>query len=166
MKKIISIDPGSLKVGIGILHNDMLSNKIILNKSIQLPLKGKELYHRFNFLYDEVDKLCKEFEPEEMAIEETFVDKEFKYGIDAPLKLSMSRGVLYAVAGKYNMPCFEYNNKKIKQCICRNAGASKRMMIERISQMFKIEASEDEAMSIGVGITHILMQKSRNLAII
>lgn len=170
IKHIISCDPASFKVGLSVLHED--SNKIILDESHQLPLIGKTLEKRLCFLYESTENIIKKYPSiTEFAIEATFVQKQEKnqgtgesteYSIQAPLKLSMARGVLYSVAGKYNIECFEYDNRKIKQIVCGNANCGKRAMIERMSKMFKINAQEDEAFSIGIGICHILMQKSIN----
>ena len=169
MKKIIAADPGSIKSAISVLHED--SNKIILDESHQLPLEGKTLEKRLAFLYDSTEKIIKAHPSiTEFAIEATFVQQQKQnqgtgessgYSIQAPLKLSMARGILYGVAGKYNIECFEYDNRKIKQIVCGNANCGKRAMIERMSKMFKINAQEDEAFSIGIGVCHILMQKSK-----
>lgn len=169
MKYTLGIDPGSFKIGIALLHEDF--NKIILDESHQLPLQGKTLEKRLCFLYESTENIIKKYPSiTEFAIEATFVQKQEQnqgtaessgYSIQAPLKLSMSRGVLYSVAGKYNIECFEYDNRKIKQIVCGNANCGKRAMIERMSKMFKINAQEDEAFSIGISICHLLMQKSK-----
>lgn len=168
MNYIIAIDPGVHKIGAAILHED--SNKIKLDESHQLPLKDKSLEKRLAFLYENVENLIKKYPSiTQMAIESTFVQKQEQnqgtaeskqYSIDAPLKLSMARGALYCIAGKYNIECFEYDNRKVKQMVCGNANCGKPDMIERMSKMFGKQMQEDESFSCGIAICHILTQKS------
>lgn len=162
--KILSADPGSFKVGISCLE---LTNqgKIELINSNQVYLEGKSLEERLNFLYNYLNNYLSLNSVSEIALEETFVapfDKKagnYKFSIDAPLKLSMSRGVIWSLAGKYGIKVFEYSNGDVKKAITRNHQATKQMMMLQIGKIFGKKFEEDEADSIAIGVTHLIAKK-------
>lgn len=161
--KTIGIDPAVFKIGCSTLALNL--GKIELINSNQVYLEGKSLESRLNFLYNYLDNYLSLNPVSEIALEETFVapfDKKagnYKFSIDAPLKLSMSRGVIWALAGKYNIKVFEYSNGDVKKAITRNHQASKKMMIDQISKIFGRKFEEDEADSVAIGITHLIAKK-------
>ena len=161
--QICAIDPGSEKVGISILA--LNSGKIELINSNQVYLEGKSLEERLNFLYNYLDNYLSLNSVSEIALEETFIapfDKKagaYKFNLDAPLKLSMSRGVIWSLAGKYKIKVFEYSNGDVKKAITRNHQASKKMMMDQVSKIFGKKFEEDEADSIAIGVTHLIAKK-------
>lgn len=161
--KILSADPGSNKVGISCLS--LSSGKIELINSNQVYLEGKSLESRLNFLYNYLDNYLSLNPVSEIALEETFVapfDKKagnYKFTLDAPLKLSMSRGIIWALAGKYGIKVFEYSNGDVKKAITRNHQASKKMMMDQVSKIFGKKFEEDEADSVAIGVTHLIAKK-------
>jgi len=163
--RILSLDPGTEKGGLGLFKEE--DSKIELLESRQVPLKGKNLSDRLAYYYAYLDEfLNKEPDVKVIALEKTFVappDKktgEYKYDIQSPLKLSMARGVVYAIAGKYNITVYEYMPGDVKQTITGNYHANKKMMIRQINKTYNKEFEEDEADAIGIGITHFLKRKT------
>ena len=162
--KIVSCDPGSAKIGLSQLGLTNLG-KIELINSNQIYLEGKSLEERLNFLYTYLDNYLSINSVQEIALEETFIapfDKKagaYKFNLDAPLKLSMSRGIIWSLAGKYGIKVFEYSNGDVKKAITRNHQASKSMMINAVSKIFGKKFEEDEADSIAIGITHLIAKK-------
>jgi crossover junction endodeoxyribonuclease RuvC len=161
--KILAGDPGSNKVGISCLSLSL--GKIELINSNQVYLEGKSLEERLNFLYNYLDKYLSSNPVQEIALEETFVapfDKKtgnYKFTLDAPLKLSMSRGIIWALAGKYGIKVYEYSNGDVKKAITRNHQASKKMMMNQIGKIFGKKFEEDEADSVAIGVTHLIAKK-------
>lgn len=163
--KILSLDPGTEKGGLGLFKEE--NSKIELIESRQIPLKGKDLEDRLAYYYSYLDEfLSKEPDVKAIALEKTFVappDKktgEYKYDIQSPLKLRMACGVVYAVAGRHKIKVYEYMPGDVKQTITGNYHANKKMMIRQISKTYNREFEEDEADAVGIGITHYLKRKS------
>lgn len=163
--RIIALDPGSAKVGANVM--ELRDKQIHLIKSWQLPLEGKTKWERLYSLGIQLDEIVKQFLPfHSMAVEETFVTPDtrktsggettYKFGIDSPLTLSMSRGVCYFVAGKYGIPVYEYNNQLCKKLLTGNANASKNMIMNAAAQKFNGVFEEDESCSLAVGNAHCL----------
>lgn len=161
--KIISIDPAQSKLGISLLEET--DNKIKLIDSNQLYLIGKTIEERLAHLYQWLDNYVNVNKPTEAALEETFVapydNKKggYKFTIDAPLKLSMSRGVVYSICGKYGIKVHEYSNGDVKKCSTGNHQATKSMIIRKMSEIFKRPFEEDEADSVAIGITHLVKKR-------
>ncbi len=163
---ICSIDPGQNKIGLSRLNQS--ENKMQLIESIQLFLVGKTTEERLNYLYNYIDNYLSKNPVSSIALEETFVapfdDKagKYKFNLDAPLKLSMSRGVIYALAGKYNLKVYEYSNGDVKRTATGNHQATKNMIIKKMESLFGRKFQEDEADSVAIGITHLLAMRLKN----
>ena len=161
--RVLNLDPGTIKCGLSILES--ADNKIKLIDSVQLILQGKSLEARLYFLFNFLDEYLTKYLVDEVALEETFVAPIGKFNLDAPLKLSMARGIVWAIAGKYNLKVFEYSNGDVKKSITRNHSATKQMIIKQITQIFGKNGKvfeEDEADSIAIGITHLMARKLQN----
>lgn len=173
-EKSLVIDPGTEKLGISLLQEE--NNRIKLLDSNQLYLIGKTTEERLAHLYQWLDEYVNKNKPSEISLEETFVapydNKKggYKFNLDAPLKLSMARGVVYAIAGKYNIKIYEYSNGDVKKTATGNHQATKSMIIKRISEIFKKylddrnrnSFEEDEADSVAIGITHLINRRLKN----
>lgn len=165
-EKIASVDPGGLKCGISLLQE--IDNRVKLLESNQIYLIGKTLEERLAYLHQWFDNFANLNKPSEAALEETFVapydNKKggYKFNLDAPLKLSMARGVIYSVCGKHNVKVFEYSNGDVKKMATGNHQATKSMIIRKMSDTFKRKFEEDEADSVAIGITHIIHRRSKN----
>ena len=71
--RIIGIDPGSRITGIGIIDSDGRHSKHVFSTCIRL---GKASFpDRLGKIYQEVELLIREFQPQQMAIEEVFLSK-------------------------------------------------------------------------------------------
>lgn len=174
MNTVASIDPGTEKTGISLLREE--NNRIKLIESHQVPLIGKTLEGRLAYYYQWLDNFININKPSHAALEETFVapydDKKgtYKFNLDAPLKLSMARGIVWAVAGKYNIKVYEYSNGDVKKTATGNHQATKSMIIRKMSETFKkyLEENnrksfeEDEADSVAIGITHLITRRLKN----
>lgn len=162
-EKVISLDPGSNKVGVSLLQES--DNRVKLLESNQVPLIGKTTEERLAYLYQFLDNFVNLNKPTEAALEETFVapydNKKggYKFTIDAPLKLSMSRGVVYSICGKYGIKIHEYSNGDVKKCSTGNHQATKSMIIRKMTEIFKRPFEEDEADSVAIGITHLINKR-------
>lgn len=173
-EKILSVDPAQVKVGISLLREE--TNRIKLLDSNQVYLIGKTTEERLAHLYQWLDEYVNLNKPSEIALEETFVapydnkKKEYKFNLDAPLKLSMARGVVYAIAGKYGIKVYEYSNGDVKKTATGDHHATKSMIIKKISEIFKKylddnnrkSFEEDEADSVAIGITHLITKRLKN----
>lgn len=162
----LSLDPGTNKIGAAIL--DLTKDgRIELIDSQQVPLgRNSRPEFRLRNLQIFIEKyLSKHPFIKTIALEKTFVkpiNSKNRVNIDAPLKLSMSRGVIYAAAGAFNLLITEYQATVVKRTVTGDAKANKSMIIRAVSKIFGKDFQEDEADAIAIGIHHISCLKLRN----
>lgn len=149
--KILAIDPGLNNTGWGVINQN--GNHLTYEASGLIKTKPKEsLSQRLAVIFREIEQVIKRYQPDEVAIEETFVNSSPK----DTLKLGQARGVALVVPSIYGYQVAEYAPNKIKKSIVGNGHASK----EQIQHMVKILLpkaqfqSSDEADALAIAITH------------
>lgn len=159
-KIILGIDPGLQKTGWGILRSKGNSLSYIASGLIRTNADD-DMAIRLAHLHKELSAIITKWQPDEAAIEETFVNKNPA----SALKLGQARGVLLAVPALHGMPVAEYSANKVKKSVVGTGHAAKEqigMMIKRLLPTCGI-LSEDEADSLAVAITHAHYGSVRNL---
>lgn len=149
--RIIGIDPGLTKTGVGII--DAIGNSIffVSSKTIYTN-KDNSIDKRLVELHEELSKLIEEYRPDEAAIEETFVN----VNPVSSLKLGHARGALILTVAKYNISIKEYPSTAVKKSIV-GAGRADKNQISRMIQILIPKAacnSEDESDALAVAICH------------
>ena len=91
MTRILGIDPGSLITGYGIIdssgnHSKSVTHGIIQTKSSELPVK-------LHTIYNELDNIIVQYQPDEVAIEKVFMHRN----VDSALKLGQARGAAITI---------------------------------------------------------------------
>lgn len=131
---ILGIDPGTTVMGYGIIHVKGKQLKLVtfgviqLNKIDNHPDKLKKIFER-------VDELILEHQPDFMAIEAPFFGKN----VQSMLKLGRAQGVSIAAALNRNIPFEEYTPKKIKQSITGSGNASKEQVAAMLQNLLKFK---------------------------
>lgn len=157
--RTLAIDPGTEKVGITDL--EIIETKVYIIDSIQLKLEGKTKEERLFSLYNHLDIYMSNHHEQinDISTEATFVvpyDNKKKISIASPLALSMSRGIIYAIAGKYKKSVTEYDNTTHKKSLTGEGDAKKTQIIRAVKQRLGKDVEEDQAMSVSIGFCHLL----------
>ena len=125
---IIGIDPGTNVMGYGILGVNGNKPQMVAMGVLTLS-KFESHYLRLRRIYERTLQLCRQYLPDEMAIEAPFFGKN----VQSMLKLGRAQGVAMAAALAQDVPITEYEPRKIKQAITGNGAASK----EQVQQMLR-----------------------------
>ncbi len=149
MKKIIGIDPGLTKTGIGIIscHNNSInfvSSYTIYSKPTQ------DLADRLNHFHEELSKIIKLNQPDIAAIEETFIN----VNPTSSLKLGHVRGALMLTLGLHNLKVHEFSTTAIKKAVTGVGRADKnqmQMMVKVLLPKANFK-TEDEADALATAI--------------
>lgn len=123
---ILGIDPGTNVMGYGILGVRGRKPVMIAMGVLRLS-KFETHYLRLRRIYERVDQLCRQYLPDELAIEAPFFGKN----VQSMLKLGRAQGVAMAAALSREVPITEYEPRSIKMAITGNGAASK----EQVQQM-------------------------------
>ncbi len=151
---ILGIDPGSRKMGYGVVR--MEGNDLHYLGSGCIVTGTAALHQRLLVIFDAVSAIIEQFQPEHMAVEETFVSKN----VQSTIKLSESRAVAMVVGARAGLEVFEYTPMQIKQAVVGYGAAEKGQVqymvknILRLNGVPQSDAADALACAICHGYTH------------
>lgn len=131
---IIGIDPGTNKMGYGVIAVEGVSVSYITMGYIDLS-KFTTPYLKLRHIYERVLGLVTEYKPNSVAFEAPF----FGENIQSMLKLGRAQGVAIAAAASVTSEIFEYSPTKIKIAVAGNGRASKEQVALMLQNILKID---------------------------
>jgi crossover junction endodeoxyribonuclease RuvC len=152
--KVLGIDPGTAACGYGIVHESGGRLRQLDHGWWQTPARERpEL--RLKTIFEGVQALIAEHEPDGVALEESFV------GADARTALSVgqARGAVLVAAACAGVACVEYAPARVKQAVCGYGRAEKaqvQRMVRAILAMEAIPTPNHAADALAVAICHAL----------
>ena len=151
-KIILGIDPGKTVLGYGLIH--VKGKKAPLVNFGVIHLKKLPTHtDKLKRIYDRLDSIIREFQPDEMAIEAPFFGKN----VQSMLKLGRAQGVSIAAALHHNLPFEEYTPRRIKQAITGSGQASKEQvasMLQKLLQFKEMPQYLDATDGLAVALCH------------
>ena len=112
--RILGIDPGVATVGFGVIDSEGGRQRMVQYGAITTPA-GMPLAARLVQIGDDLGQLIRQFQPDEMSVEELFFSKNITTGI----AVAHGRGVLLYTAEKMHLPVYEYTPMQIGRASCR-----------------------------------------------
>lgn len=164
MAIILGIDPGSRKLGFGLIQVNNQKLVHVDHGVLQIPLE--DIPCRLGFIYKELELLILKFKPNYFSIEEAFVHKN----ISSALKLGQARGAAIVAAVNHKIEVFEYSPRVIKQAIVGKGSADKyqvQQMVRILLNLPKLpEQDAADALAIAIcmantNLNNIYMKYSR-----
>ncbi|MHB8446332.1 MAG: crossover junction endodeoxyribonuclease RuvC [Rudaea sp.] len=152
MTRILGIDPGSQRTGIGIIDADaggashhVFHTALNLLDNDTFPLRLKQIF-------DEVCALIAEHRPAEAAVERVFMARN----PDSALKLGQARGAAICAVVHSGLPVTEYAAKEIKQAVVGGGAADKTQIQHMVGVLLNIprKLQADAADALAVALTH------------
>jgi crossover junction endodeoxyribonuclease RuvC len=148
--RIIGIDPGLQRCGWGIIDIDGNKLRHIMHGVIATDAK-QETGLRLKKIFDDLTQMMELWQPQEAAIEETFVNKNPA----SSLKLGLARGVAMLAPAKFGIPVGEYPANLVKKSVVGAGHAEKEQVQAMIRVLLPgVEASSDAADALAVAICH------------
>ncbi|MFQ5345814.1 MAG: crossover junction endodeoxyribonuclease RuvC [Mariprofundus sp.] len=158
--RILGVDPGSQKTGIGII--DVQGNRLTHVHHAMIRTGKGDFDERLHILFAGLSKIIAAFKPETAAIEDVFVSKN----AGSALKLGQARGALIAACGAHNLRVAPYSPTKVKQSVVGFGRADK----DQIGHMVRMllhppePLPEDAADALAVAICHAHHSPMQTLA--
>jgi crossover junction endodeoxyribonuclease RuvC len=155
--RILGIDPGLRRTGWGVV--EVAGNRLgFLACGSVTTREADTLAVRLLAIHDGLLRILDEFQPDEAAVEATFVNKD----ANATLKLGQARGVAMVVPAKAGVPVAEYAPNLVKKSIVGAGHGDKaqvRMMIGVL--LPKADPSSDDAAdALAIAVTHAHHRRS------
>ncbi len=148
---ILGIDPALTQTGWGIISSNKNTISFVGCGTIKTDTK-QSLDLRLHHIYKTISEVINLYKPDEIAIEETFVNKNPV----SSLKLGHARGVLMLSAAIAGLKIFEYASTSIKKTVVGVGRAEKKQVGVMIKYLLPqaVVKSEDEADALAVAICH------------
>ena len=131
--RILGIDPGVAIVGFGLIETERSAVRMLQ--------------------YGDLTQLIRQFQPDEIAIEELFFSKNITTGI----AVAHGRGVILCTAEKMGVPIYEYTPMQVKQAVVGYGLAEKKQVMDMTRRLLKLNAvprPDDAADALAIAICH------------
>lgn len=156
--RILGLDPGSRRTGYGFVSCEGGDYAHLDHGCIDVS--GLELALRLRRIFEAVTELIVRYEPDEVAIERVFVNRN----VDSALKLGQARGAALAAIA-VGTAVHEYAPREIKLAIVGFGGAEKLQVSHMVSQLLKLrtQVEADAADALAVAVCHAHARRLRVL---
>ncbi len=150
--KLLGLDPGLQNTGWGIITTEGNHLSFIDGGTVRTD-KSASLAQRLMQLHDGLKTVIEAHQPDEAAVEETFVNKN----PTSTLKLGQARGIVMLVPAQHGLVVAEYTPNLVKKTVVGTGHASKeqiQMMVKTILPGCREGLSADCADALAVAICH------------
>jgi len=161
--RLLGIDPGSRKAGVGII--DVNGNRVQHVHHHVIRCGTGDFPSRLGILFKELSLIINTYQPQYAAIEDVFVSKN----VASALKLGQARGALIAACCHAQLEVATYTPTQIKQATVGYGRAYKQQIQHMIQLLLKppLPLAEDAADALAVCICHAhhapLQQRLKNI---
>lgn len=152
MIRILGIDPGSQRTGIGIIDVDAAGRTHHVYHAPLVLLGADGFPQRLKLLLQELTGAIETWKPQEVAIEKVFMARN----PDSALKLGQARGAAMSAVVLRDLPVHEYAAKEIKLALVGKGSAEKEQVQHMVGLMLGLKGKlqADAADALAVAITH------------
>ncbi len=158
--RVIGFDPGLRFTGWGVIEyaNNTLS---YVASGVIKSNEKEDLAHRIATLHKEATLVINQYNPDESAIEETFVNKNPL----TTLRLGQARGAVLLAPALLDIPVFEYSPNLIKKTVVGTGHAEKIQIQTMVKHLLpkSNEKNPDANDALAVCICHAYHGLSRRL---
>jgi len=154
MTLALGIDPGTATTGFGLVRLDPDGELVAVKYGVILTPKDASASARLVMLYDQLQGLLKEYQPDTAAVEKLF----FSRNVTTALAVGQARGVVMLSLEQAGIEPFEYTPNEVKQAVAGFGGADKRQvqdMVRALLQLESIPKPDDAADALAIAITHL-----------
>jgi crossover junction endodeoxyribonuclease RuvC len=151
MVRIIGLDPGLRNTGWGVIESEGSRLSYIADGSVHSNADD-DLAIRLLQIHEQIVRILKEFQPDEAAIEETFVNKDAR----ATLKLGQARGVVMLAPASLHIAIAEYAPNQIKKSVV-GAGHAEKDQVKHMVKLLLPRAvmkTADSVDALAIAICH------------
>jgi len=154
--RILGIDPGSQRTGVGVIDVDAAGRCRYVHAEALVLLDAADFPARLGRLCDGLEAQLDRWSPEVVAIETVFMDKN----ATSALKLGHARGAALATVVRRKLAVHEYSPRLIKQSLVGRGAAEKAQvqhMVRLLLEMPDARLQADAADALAVALTHAHM---------
>jgi len=151
-KRIIGIDPGTGRLGFGVI--DVVNGKpVLVDAGVITTPPHTEESDRLLTIYDELSQLVKDLKPTSMAVEKLF----FAQNVTTAMNVAQARGVILLIGKQAGLELYEYTPLQIKMALTGYGKASKQQIQEMVRVLLglkEIPKPDDAADALAIALIH------------
>ena len=155
--RILGVDPGISITGFSIIESKRSQSSLSAYGTVK-PNQKDSLPKRLNYLFEEMNKILDQFNPDILSVEDAFYSKNVK----SAMVLGQARGAIILAAAQANIPIFEFAPRKVKMSVCGNGAASKEQVAYMVTKILKLKVQPkplDVSDAMAVGLCYINQSK-------
>lgn len=158
--RILGLDPGLRNTGWGVIEVEGSQLHFVACGTVKSD-DSLMLADRLRQLFDGLSEVVHLYQPQEAAVEETFVNKDAR----ATLKLGQARGIAMLVPARAGLRIAEYAPNLVKKSVVGSGHAQK----QQIHMMVKVllpksdAKSPDAADALALALTHAQHRQAQRL---
>lgn len=152
MTRILGIDPGTGRLGFGVIDYDGRKPVVVDAGVITTPVNSAEP-DRLITIYEELTEIVKLNKPTVMSVEKLF----FAQNITTAMNVSQARGVILLVGRQHNLELFEYTPLQIKMSLTGYGRATKSQIQEMVKVLLGLKTipkPDDCADALAAALAH------------
>ena len=150
--KILGIDPGTAIVGYGLIEAKGQKYEALDYGCITTPAHTP-MEKRLELLYRGMNQLLSETQPDAVAVEELF----FNRNITTAITVGQARGVILLSIAQKNIEFAEYTPLEVKQAVVGYGRAEKQQIQYMVTSLLKLKSvpkPDDAADALAIAICH------------
>lgn len=156
--RIIGIDPGSQRTGVGIIDvgGDGRSTHVF-HTAINL-LGAPDFAGRLKLLFEALGAILVEHHPQEAALERVFLARN----PDSALKLGQARGAAICALAQHGLGVSEYAAREVKQAVVGTGAGHKTQVQHMVGLLLEVQGKlqGDAADALAIALTHAHVRAS------
>lgn len=163
--RVLGVDPGTLVTGYGVIEQRPGHSPGGVSRSVGGSLvyiaagdisggRAQPLSARLLKIFQELTAIIRQYQPDCVAIEEPFVDKNIK----TALKLGQAEGIAFVVAEMAKLPVTVYSPSTVKLALTGYGRAEKQQVGQMVRRLLCLETaptSHNVADALAVAICHL-----------
>lgn len=155
-KRILGIDPGSGRVGHGLIEMIGGQAQLIGHGCIETTVNAPQT-QKLSHIYESMVKLIDEIRPDLMAVEMIF----FARNTTTAFSVGQARGVILLAAAQANVEVAEIAPLRLKKILFGHGGAKKKDVQNFVREYFTIakeqKLGDDAADAIAIALSQVLL---------
>jgi crossover junction endodeoxyribonuclease RuvC len=149
---ILGIDPGTAITGFGVVRVEHNRHTVLGYGAIRTSSK-EATAKRLETIYQELSSLIKEFEPDCLAVEELFFNKNSA----TALAVGQARGVAILAGSHAGLPVYEYTPLQVKTAVTGYGRADKEQVAYMVRMLLGLQTTpqpDDITDALAICICH------------
>jgi len=160
-KRVLAFDPGYERLGVAVVEREGSRETLIYSDCVRTSA-SLSFEDRLLELGQAAEKLVEEFEPQAVALEEIF----FQRNETTAIKVAEVRGLLTYIARKAGLPVYHYTPQEVKIAVTGYGKSDKKAVTMMVTKLVRLPAKkrlDDEIDAIAIGLTCLATSPSRLL---